>query len=204
MSVSTKPKRTAHWRLTLTRVIKHKTFYIMLIPGLIYVFLFHYVPIGNLVIAFQDFKLFKGIAGSPWVGFENFINLFQSRTFYQLLRNTIIISFSNLIIGYPAAILLALLINEVNHVFIKRFVQTVVYLPHFLSWVVVAALASTMLSLDDGVINVLIEKLGGTQKFFLGDVNLFRYVVVAVYVWKESGWNAIIYLAALSGISPEL
>ena len=176
----------------------------MLIPGLIYVFLFHYVPIGNLVIAFQDFKLFKGIAGSPWVGFENFINLFQSRTFYQLLRNTIIISFSNLIIGYPAAILLALLINEVNHVFIKRFVQTVVYLPHFLSWVVVAALASTMLSLDDGVINVLIEKLGGTQKFFLGDVNLFRYVVVAVYVWKESGWNAIIYLAALSGISPEL
>lgn len=186
------------------RIVKHRWYYLMLIPGLIWVFLFHYLPISNLAIAFQDFKIFKGIGGSEWVGFAHFKTLFASRVFYKLLGNTVILSFANLFIGFPFAIILALMINEVSHSFIKRSVQTIVYLPHFMSWVVVAAIANTVFSLSYGAINNVIRALGGEAVFFLGRTDLFRQVLVGVNVWKESGWNAVLYLAALAGVPVEL
>lgn len=168
--------------------------------GLAYVILFKYLPIAGNVIAFKDYKIFKGIWGSPWCGLDNFVRLFQSDNFYQIMGNTLIISFYKILIGFPIPILLALLINEVNSAAFKKTVQTVAYLPHFISWVVIASLASTLLSPNDGAINMVREQMGLNSIFFMGDSRYFRGVLVVSDIWKEMGWSAIIYLAALAGI----
>ncbi len=181
-------------------LLRYKYLYLMLIPGLAYVILFKYLPIAGNVIAFKDYKIFKGIWGSPWCGLDNFVRLFQSDNFYQIMGNTLIISFYKILIGFPIPILLALLINEVNSAAFKKTVQTVAYLPHFISWVVIASLASTLLSPNDGAINMVREQMGLNSIFFMGDSRYFRGVLVVSDIWKEMGWSAIIYLAALAGI----
>lgn len=187
-----------------SRVSKYKFLYLMLVPGLIYVVLFKYLPIAGNMIAFKEYKIFQGIWGSPWCGLDNFIRLFESDNFYVIMRNTLLISFYKILIGFPVPIVLALLINEVNNTAFKRTVQTIAYLPHFISWVVIASLASSLLSPTDGAINMLRADLGLDSIFFMGDSRYFRSVLVLSDIWKEMGWSAIIYLAALAGIPQDM
>lgn len=193
-------KKSSLW----SRVSKYKFLYLMLVPGLIYVVLFKYLPIAGNMIAFKEYKIFQGIWGSPWCGLDNFIRLFESDNFYVIMRNTLLISFYKILIGFPVPIVLALLINEVNNTAFKRTVQTVAYLPHFISWVVIASLASSLLSPTDGAINMLRADLGLDPIFFMGDSRYFRSVLVLSDIWKEMGWSAIIYLAALAGIPQDM
>lgn len=193
-------KKSSLW----SRVSKYKFLYLMLVPGLIYVVLFKYLPIAGNMIAFKEYKIFQGIWGSPWCGLDNFTRLFESDNFYVIMRNTLLISFYKILIGFPVPIVLALLINEVNNTAFKRTVQTVAYLPHFISWVVIASLASSLLSPTDGAINMLRADLGLDPIFFMGDSRYFRSVLVLSDIWKEMGWSAIIYLAALAGIPQDM
>jgi len=176
----------------------------MLIIPLLYYAIFHYGPMYGAQIAFKDYKFLKGIFGSEWVGLKNFKMMFEQPSFLQVFLNTIIISTYKLIFGYPAPIIFALILSEVHHVKFKKTVQTVTYLPHFISWVILAGMFLTFLSPSIGPINLLIKSLGLKPIFFLGDPKLFRGVLVATSVWKGFGWGSIIYLAAISGIDPEL
>lgn len=176
----------------------------MILPGLLFFIVFKYVPIFGSVIAFQDYNVFSGIFGSEFVGFKHFVNLFTYPEFPRILRNTLLISFYQLVIGFPAPIILALLLNEVRKMMFKRVIQTVIYLPHFLSWVIVGGLVISALSPSYGVVNELLSALGFEKIFFMQKPEYFRSIVVVSGIWKEVGWGTIIYLAALAGINPEL
>ena len=178
--------------------------YTMILPGLVYFIVFKYVPLSGIVIAFQDYNIFKGIAGSPWVGFKHFVNTFTYPEFFQVLRNTLLISVYHVLFHFPAPILLALLLNEVARVSFKRVVQTVVYLPHFLSWVIVGGLVISFLSPRIGLLNDLMRSVGMEPVFFMQEPRYFRAIVVISGIWKEMGWETIIFLAALARVSPEL
>ena len=186
------------------QILKYRNYYIMLLPGLIFVILFLYLPIFYNFIAFKDYKIFLGPLGSPWCGLKNFTKLFRTPDFMRILKNTFALCFLKILIGFPIPIILALLINEVKNIMFKKTIQTIVYLPHFISWVIIATIASTLLSPSDGVINLLLNKLGINSIFFMGDSRYFRGVLVATDIWKEMGWSAIIYLAALSGVPLDL
>ncbi len=190
--------------MTFRKYMSHKYFFIMLLPVLLYYLIFHYAPIYGVLIAFQDFKILKGITGSKWIGFDNFKDLFTSMYFLPVLRNTLIINFYKLIFGFPAPIILALMINEVRFTIFKRVVQTVSYLPYFLSWVVLAGIIIEFLSPSRGPINVALSMLDYKPIFFIASVDWFRSVLVSTEIWKTIGFNAIIYLAAMSGINPEM
>ncbi|WP_081823927.1 ABC transporter permease [Paenibacillus sp. UNC451MF] len=183
---------------------KNKYLVLLFIPAVIYYILFHYVPIYGILIAFKDYKFSQGIWGSKWVGFDHFKDLFELGSFWEVFRNTFIISTYKLVFGFPAPILLALLLNEVRVIMFKRFVQTVSYLPHFLSWVVLSGLFVQFLSPSIGPINILLQSLGMKPIYFLADPNWFRSVLVATDIWKDIGWGTIVYLAALTSINPEL
>lgn len=183
---------------------KNKYLVLLFIPAVVYYIVFHYVPIYGILIAFKDYKFSQGIWGSKWVGFDHFKDLFELGSFWEVFRNTFIISTYKLIFGFPAPILLALLLNEVRVIVFKRFVQTVSYLPHFLSWVVLSGLFVQFLSPSIGPINILLQSLGMKPIYFLADPNWFRSVLVATDIWKDIGWGTIVYLAALTSINPEL
>lgn len=192
-------------RITFGKAIKkYHNYYLMLIPGIIFIIMFLYLPIFFNFIAFKDYKIFMGPFKSPWCGFENFEQLFRTPDFIRILKNTFALCFWKILIGFPIPIILALLLNEVANQFFKRVVQTIVYLPHFISWVIIASIASTLLSPTDGAVNIFLAKLGMEPVFFMGDSNYFRGVLVLTDVWKEMGWSAIIYLAALSGVPVDL
>lgn len=178
--------------------------YIFLIPGFVYLFIFNYVPMYGIIIAFKDFKVVDGIFGSKWVGFDNFTYLFKSQDFINVFKNSIVLSFLRLVWGFPAPILLAVMLNEVKNLKFKKAVQTVVYLPHFISWVVVAGMVTFFLAPSGGLVNKLVELMGGKPISFLTEPNYFRPVLISVEIFKEVGWGTIIYLAAMTGIDPEL
>ncbi len=183
----------------------NKALYFFALPGLVYLIIFHYVPMYGIIIAFKDFSITKGLSGSPWVGFENFKYLFESKQFLTVFKNSIVFSIMRLIAGFPAPIILALLLNEVKHMRYKRTVQTISYIPHFISWVVVCGLVKNIVSpTAEGIINAAIKALGGKPVQFLLSAFWFRPIVIMAEIWKEIGWGAIIYLAALSGIDPTL
>jgi putative aldouronate transport system permease protein len=182
----------------------HKWLYIFLIPGLLYLLIFKYVPMFGIVIAFKDFSLVRGIWASEWIGFENFTYLFQSRDFYKVLGNSLILSFYQILFGFPAPIILALMLNEVRSLMFKRISQTIIYLPHFISWVVLAGMIINFLSPSTGPVNHLIKALGYEPVSFLLKPELFRTILVSAEVWKGIGWGTIIYLAAMTGIDPSL
>lgn len=188
----------------IEQYVKHKYLIIMLIPILIYYAVFHYAPMYGVILAFKEFQPLKGITGSKWIGIENFKTLFTGLDFLPVLRNTLIISFYKLIFGFPAPILLCLLINEVRHNKFKKAVQTVTYLPHFISWVVLAGFLIEMLSPSRGPINILLSYMGIKPIYFIADVDYFRGVIVASGIWREVGWQSVVYLAAVAGIDPEL
>ncbi len=181
----------------------NKLLYAMLIPGIIFFLIYRYIPIGGLVIAFQDYRVYSGISGSEWVGFDHFMYLFNSSDFYSITKNTLIISFLDLLFVFPSAIILALLLNEVRHMAFKRTIQSIVYMPHFLSWVVVGGLIISFLSLH-GPFNQFMGIFGVEPKIYMQEESYFRSIVISSSIWKEIGWSSIIYMAAMSGINPTL
>ncbi|OMF30746.1 protein lplB [Paenibacillus sp. FSL H8-0548] len=179
-------------------------FHILLLPALVLCIVFQYVPLFGAVIAFQDYEPWLGIKGSPWVGFEHFRYLFTYPDGKQIIWNTLIISAFKLIMNLFIPIVFALLLNEVRKTLFKRAVQTFVYLPHFLSWVILGGILIDILSTEGGIVNRLLNVFGIQSIFFLGDGNWFRFTVILSDVWKEFGFSTIIFLATLVGINPAL
>ena len=178
----------------------------MVWPGIIFVFIFSYIPMYGVIMAFQQYDIFAGILKSPWVGFMNFKMFFQSPEFLNVMRNTLVISLLKLIISFPAPILLALMLNEVGNMAFKRLIQTVSYLPYFLSWVIVSGFVFSLLSVDNGTVNILLERLNLIQEpvNFLAVPEYFWSILVSVNVWKEVGFASIVYLAAIAGVDPTM
>ena len=180
-----------------------KWLYILMIPGLLHYIVFKYAPMWGLVIAFQDYNPFLGLFKSPWVGLKHFQMFFSNSMFSTLFKNTLWISFLNIIFSFPAPIILALMMNELRFQRYKRVVQTCVYIPHFLSWVIVASLTYTLFS-PTGVVNRILESIGIERVQFLTSQDLFRPMIVGQTIWKGAGWGTIIYLAAIAGVDMQL
>ena len=176
----------------------------MFAPVLVYYILLRYVPMFGISISFMDYNLFKGIAGSPWVGFKYYELFFNNRDAWNIIRNTVLLGFYKLLFGFPAPILLALLLNEVRNTTYKRFIQTVSYLPYFLSVVVVASIIDMLLSPSTGWLNHALQKLGVPAINFLQESEWFRTIYISSEVWQHVGWGSIIFLAAMTALDPQL
>lgn len=208
--MSTNLDLRAHRRkLARSQFLKTWDLYLLLIPGIIFVLIFSYLPMYGIIIGFKNYNIFAGsspldaIAKSPWVGLKNWNQLWKLKDFKRAVSNTLEISCLKIIFEFPLPIILALMINEVRSVKTKRVIQTVLYLPHFMSWVVVAALFLSIFG-TSGIVNNVIQSLGGEpQKFFM-DNRWFRVMLIISSMWKECGWGTIVYLAAITGIDPEL
>jgi putative aldouronate transport system permease protein len=187
----------------LARLSKYRWQYMMILPAVVLLFLFNYIPMTGIQVAFKDFHIGGTIWNSEWIGLENF-SFLQDDQFWVVVKNTIWIALLKFIFGFPAPIMLALLINEVRNNTFKRFVQSISYLPHFFSWIVVAYILQSLLTLDGGLVNQLIVNMGGDPVFFLGSTQWFRPMIIASGLWKEVGWNTILYLAAITTIDPQL
>jgi putative aldouronate transport system permease protein len=192
------------FRRTLNTLKREKHLWLLVLPGLIWYLIFCYGPMSGLVIAFQDFSPFRGIANSKWVGFMWFKQFFDSQFVWRLISNTILLNFYNVIFSFPVPIILALLLNEVQHNWYKKAAQTISYLPHFVSTVVVVGMMANFLSPVGGIVNLIIESLGGEKINFLIKPEWFRTLYISSGIWQGAGWGSIIYLAALSGIDVEL
>ena len=188
----------------LSYMRRHKWLYIMLLPGLVYIIMFRYVPMGGLIIAFKDYSPFMGMWDSPWVGLGQFRRFFSTQDFMQLLRNTLGISLLQLVFYFPAPVILSLFLNEIRHDWYKRTVQTFIYIPHFVSWVIVASLTYQLFGTQDGLINMMIKSLGGEAIPILERGKYFWGLIVGQDIWKETGYGTIIYLAALAGVDQEM
>ncbi|MDF2963859.1 MAG: protein lplB [Paenibacillus sp.] len=178
--------------------------YLMIIPGFLYFVVFKYIPMGGVIIAFQQFDPFDGFLKSDWVGLDNFRRLFGEQDFIRLLQNTLLLSCMNLILFFPAPIVLALLLNEARQAWFRKLVQTVVYVPHFLSWVIVVSLTILLFSMQEGGVNKLLINWGFAPVELLTDSDYFRFLYVSQSIWKEAGWSAVIFFAALASIDPTL
>ncbi|WP_274363200.1 ABC transporter permease [Paenibacillus thermotolerans] len=185
------------------RMWKARYYYLLILPTIVYFIIVAYLPFAGLQIAFKDFQIYKGIMASPWVGFKHFVEVFTSVKFPQLLENTLLISLYRLIFGFPVPILFALLLNEVRHLWFKKTIQTVTYFPHFLSWVVFAGIVFNFIG-PLGIVNLFLRDLGLEPINFLTTPEYFRSILVLTGILKEFGWGAIIYLAALAGLDPQL
>ncbi|MGP0583447.1 ABC transporter permease [Paenibacillus timonensis] len=188
----------------LRKVWYFRHIYLFLLPAIIWFLVFAYYPMYGILIAFKDFKYNLGILGSPWAGFKYFEQFLHDSSFYEVLRNTLSISALKLVFGFPAPLILALMLNAVMHEKIKRVFQTISYLPHFVSWVVVVTLLQKILSPNVGLINDIRYQMGLDPIFFMGKPELFYPLVIISDVWKGVGWGSIIYLAALTNIDPHL
>ena len=191
-------------RSSASYFVANYQYYIMLLPCIAFFLLFKYGPMYGVILAFKDFSFRKGILGSEWVGFANFEYMFQLGTFYRVFANSLILSLLRIVFCFPVPIVLALMLNEMKNQGYKRISQTIIYLPHFISWVVVGGMLINFLSPTWGVVNLLIKELGGEPIFFLGSDKWFRPIVVLSDIWKSAGWDAILYIAALAGVQPEL
>ena len=185
-------------------VKQHKWLYVMLLPGLIYFIVFRYIPMFGIVIAFQNFSPFVGFFKSPFVGFLNFKNFFTGGDFWMLLSNTLGISLLSLVLYFPAPIILSLFLNEIRHDGYKRTIQTFIYIPHFVSWVIVASLTYQLLNVNDGIVNMIIKGITGNTVDLLGSPKYFRGLIIGQSIWKETGYGTIVFLAALSGVDMQL
>ena len=185
---------------------KHLALSLMFLPVIVYFFIFKYIPMGGIVIAFKNYKISQGIFGSAWCGLDNFTKAFATPTFARSVRNTLTISGLKLLFGFPAPIILALMLNEVSHARFKKTIQTVSYLPHFLSWVVLAGMFQQLLSPNNGAVNSLLREIFGVKDsiYFLGDDKYFRGTLIVTDIWKNVGWSSILYLATIAGIDPAL
>ena len=188
----------------LKKIYRNRSLYLMLVPAAAILLFFSYGPMPGLIMAFQDFSIFRGFAHSEWVGLENFVTIFSQTKFVTAIVNTILVSLLSLLITFPAPIILALLINEIKNKFFKRFVQTASYLPHFLSWISVVGLVQLLFA-KDGLINDFRIWLGAEERImYLAQQGNFIWFIVCTTLWKEVGWGTIIHLANLTSISPQL
>lgn len=185
------------------RMYEYRWIYFLGIPGIVLLFFMNYLPMRNLLMAFQDYNPHLGLLKSPWVGLEHFQTLFQDPKFYNMLKNTLIISGLSLL-TFPAPIILALIMNEVRNVAFKKFVQTAVYLPHFLSWAIVASLTFFLLSTEQGLVNKIAEMMGNEPTAYMFSSGWIYVIILVQSVWKGIGWGSIVYLAAISGIDQTL
>jgi putative aldouronate transport system permease protein len=199
-AAATGKKRNSVW----SRMWKFRALYLISLPGIAYFLIFKYIPLAGSVIAFQNYNIFKGFTGSEWIGLEHFQTMFKYPDFGRILLNTVLLGIYDLIFAFPAPIILAILLNELRMVFYKRVLQTIVYMPHFLSWVIISGIAIGILSPGTGIVNQLLQWLGIEPIYFLGENSYIRTVLIGSGIWRDSGYGTIIYLAALAGINPEL
>jgi putative aldouronate transport system permease protein len=209
MTVKTLPSETSHparfdFRKLMRSMWRQRWMYFLMTPTLIYFVIFKYGPLWNAQIAFKDFKPLLGVMGSPWVGFEHFETFVNSFYFNDLMLNTIIFSVGKLLLGLPIAVICAIALHETWLAKYRTFVQTMIYLPHFLSWVIMFGVLLVILSPANGLVNAIIERFGGEPIAFLTSPEYFRWVVILSDIWKETGWSTILYLAALLAIIPHL
>ncbi|MDQ8733110.1 ABC transporter permease subunit [Paenibacillus sp. LHD-38] len=177
----------------------------MVLPSLVFLIIFAYLPMGGLVMAFQDYKPWLGLTGSEWVGLDQFRYLFEREDSMQVIWNTLIIAIFKMVLNLVAPFMFAILLNEIRKQLVKRFVQTLVYLPHFLSWVILGGILTDLLSTEGGLVNRLLTSAFGIQPvFFLGDGDWFRFTVILSDVWKEFGFGTVVFLAALANVNPSL
>jgi len=202
--LSTQPPKAASKTSWRKRIMHNWELYLFVAPCMLYFLIFHYLPMYGVQIAFKNFLPSKGITGSAWVGFDHFERFFNSYYFWDLLWNTFSISLYELAVGFPLPIILALAFNEIKNGFFKKSVQTITYAPHFISIVVMAGMIITFLSPSSGILIRMIEWIGLQPAAFLEDPRWFKTVYVISGVWQSAGWGTIIYLAALSGVDPQL
>lgn len=189
----------------LFKAIKRdKYLLLMVMPCVLYFLIFHYLPMAWNIVAFQKYSIRRGILGSEWVGLQNFKRFFESPYAFRVIRNTFVLSFMDLVFGFPVPVIFALLLNEVKNKTVKKAVQTFSYLPHFISVVAVVGIMKIILNPTDGIVNMLIGKLGGTPVNFFSEASAFRWLYVISNIWQNFGWDSIIYFAAISGVSPDL
>ncbi|WP_256758146.1 sugar ABC transporter permease [Cohnella sp. WQ 127256] len=189
------------WR----RVLQHRYLYFMLLPCIVFFIIFNYIPMGGLLLAFKEYKFNKGILGSPWVGFDYFKMFFNTYQSKELVRNTLIISGMKMFLYLPFPIILALMFNEIRNKWFKNVAQSILYLPHFISWVVVVGLMQRILAPDTGLLNQVITNMNGDgSTFFMMDPKYFYQIMFGSHVWKSIGWDSIIYMAAIAGVNPDM
>lgn len=196
--------RSGFWRRIGQRLKNDWQLYVLLLPAVLYFYFVHYLPMYGVQIAFKDYKAVLGIDGSPWVGLKHFKNFFGSYYCKRLFINTFLLNFYGLIAGFPAPILIALMLNQVNSERFKSFTQTVIYVPHFISTVVLAGMMYIFLSPTNGIINHFLTAIGKNSIYFMAESRWFRTIYIVTGVWQNAGWDSILYIAALTGIDPQL
>lgn len=199
-----KKHKNGYWSKLFKSLNRTKYLQLLLLPGLIYYIIFHFAPMYGVIIAFKDYKIRSGILGSPWAEFKYFQEFFNYMYFERLIRNTILLNLYELIFGFPMPIIFAILLNEVRNLRYKKFIQTVSYLPHFISTVSIVGMLMMLLSPGNGIVNVIIKALGGESIYFMTEVEWFRPIYIMSGVWQNLGWDAIIYIAALASVNQEL
>lgn len=204
MPLRTGALQTSGFKSMLNRVWKFKLLYLLLLPAFAWVLIFDYLPIYGISVAFMDYNFIQGMKGSDWAGLKHFHALFESDMFLTAFKNTLIINLYKMFSGFACPILLALALNEIRVKWFKKTLQTAVYLPRFVSWVVYGGIITLLLSPETGMINKVIERLGGHPAYLLADPRYFRTILVATDAMKEMGWAAIIYIAAIAGLNPEV
>ncbi|OMF37127.1 protein lplB [Paenibacillus sp. FSL H8-0548] len=200
--IQTDKKPAARSRLWIM-IKQYKYMYALAVPGILFFMLFKFAPMWGLLLAFKDYNPYSGFSDSEWVGAKHFVELFSDSNFYIMLRNTFAINMFGLLFMFPVPILLALMLNEVRHEGFKKLNQSIVYLPHFLSWVVVVSMTFFMLSSDVGIVNKLLIELGREPVTFLSEPKYFWGLITLQNMWKEAGWGTIIFLAAMAGVDPQ-
>lgn len=188
----------------LHRILVNREIYIMLIPVVLFYIIYQYVPMYGITLAWKDWRPKYGIMGSPWIGWKNFEWVFARPELGRAIRNTIVISSLKLLICFPLPVMFAVLLNEMTGSTFKKGIQTAIYLPHFISWVILGGLVKMILAMDDGVINNIIETFGGQRVSFLNNPKAFYPILISSEIWKGTGWGTIIYIASISGIDPSL
>ncbi|GIP15566.1 protein LplB [Paenibacillus montaniterrae] len=187
----------------VSKLKKNRYLYLLLLPGLLYFLVFKYAPMWGVLISFQNYQPFLGFWNSEWIGFTHFENFFAHPDFFRLLRNTLILGLYDLIFFFPAPVIIALMLNEVRLMLFKRWIQTLIYIPHFISMVIVASMTYVFLTTQGGIVNEIIFNLTGSKINFLADPDWFRPLIILQIMWKETGWGTIIFLAALATVDME-
>lgn len=203
MNAISEATRSKAGSLVWKRIWKFRWQFAMIMPGMAAVFLFNYLPMGGIQVAFREYDIFAGVWESPWVGLEHF-TFVSDPEFWKVFKNTIWITVLKFLFGFPAPILLAIMLNEIRGRRFKRIVQSLTYMPHFVSWIIIAYIVEAMLAQSNGLVNHLLASAGMEKIYFMGEEGWFRPIIVLTSIWKEVGWGSIIYLAAIAGIDPQL
>ena len=199
-----KAKTAAYKKSLWDRIVQHKYLYMLLLPIIVYFIIFKYLPMAGLNIAFKDFRLADGLFAGKWVGFKHFNRLFSSSDFYMILRNTLLLNVYGIIFSFPVPIILAIMLNEIRVLKFKKVIQSVLYVPHFISWVVLGGIVISLLSPSTGIINIALSKIGITPIFFLKSPFWWTVSYIVSGIWQSAGWGTIIYIAAITSIDPQI